>query len=158
MRPVLKYVVIVPLAIALVLLSACGGVGSARQAQPDGDLVLTPSGCTVDQWTLPATREPTITVANRASEAMVFSIPNRLLSITVAPQQTARLNLPRYVMGSWDFFCLTERAHNELNGGVPSEYMCSVDPIRMRPYALSSGMFTIAPHDRIQELNGATQP
>jgi hypothetical protein len=77
-------------------------IGAARP--PQADIVITETGCTSPTFTLAADREPTITVANTASVAMVFTIPNRALAVEVAPGSSVPLEIPRYLLGTYDFF------------------------------------------------------
>ncbi len=124
-------------------LAACGG------EQPD--LVITERGCATERFVLPSTREPVISVENRASTPMVLTIPLMVRFVTVAPGSTASFELPRYIMGSFEFFCLSEANHLILSGGNP--FLCAAEPKEVAPVALSGGIFEIAPHERIKELS-----
>lgn len=116
------------------------------------DITITDNGCTATTFRLTAQREPQITIYNQSTQAMVFTLPKMALALTVEPHQVGTLYLPRYIMGSFAFFCLTETAHTQLNGGMPSDFVCSLDPREIGPYALTSGTFVIEPHTRIEEL------
>lgn len=128
------------------MLTACGG--------PKADIVITASGCG-DRFTLPNTREPVITVANQADTPMVLTIPRMVRFVTVAPGATAEFELPRYIMGEFEFFCLGEPEHLALSGGNP--FLCAAEPAQVAPVARSQGLFVIEPHERIQEISGSTR-
>ncbi len=116
------------------------------------DMIITDNGCMATNFTLAAQREPQITIYSQATRTMVFTLPKMALALTVEPHQVGTLHLPRYIMGSFAFFCLTETAHTRLNGGLPTDFVCSLDPREIAPYALTSGTFVIEPHTRIDEL------
>lgn len=125
------------------LLAGCGG--------PDADLVITSTGC-AERFTLPNTREPVFSVANRTDAPMVLTIPRLVRFVTIAPGAVADFELPRYIMGDFAFFCLGEAEHLALSGGNP--FLCSSEPAEVAPVALSEGVFVIEPHDRINEVAG----
>ncbi len=118
----------------------------------EADIIITGKGCAATNFTLAAQREPQITLYNQSTQAMVFTLPKMALALTVEPHQVGTLHLPRYIMGRFAFFCLTETAHTRLNGGMPGDFVCSLDPREVGPYALTSGTFVIEPHTRIEEL------
>lgn len=133
------------------LLAACSAAPLPQTAHaPAADITLTDRGCTSTQFVLPATREPHITVANQAAETMVFSIPEMNRWVAVPGGQQADFELPRYIMGDFDFFCLTEAAHIALGGGNP--LVCAFEPGELAPVARSRGLFEIQQHNRINEV------
>jgi hypothetical protein len=104
---------------------------------------MTDHGCTPDRILVPAGQQTTLSVLNRSSEAMVFTVPDLENAVTVAPGRRARLSLTTssaYVWGDYDFFCLSEKAHAALDGPKGSfAFVCSIDSYALRPHALSSG-------------------
>lgn len=144
-----------PRAIALLaLLAALGGCGSPRA--PAADITLGEAGCAAPSFFLPNTREPEITLANTASVPMVFSIPTMDRWAAVAPGERATFELPRYIMGRFDFFCLSEDAHSGLGGGNP--FLCALEPAELAAVARSQGVFEIERHDRIREVLQRDKP
>ena len=141
-----------PVAIPAPAPSATAIIQSTPTAPVPADIVLNANGCAEgSNFTLPATHEPTLLVRNDAAEAMVFTVPQLQRSVSVPPGQVLPINLPRYIMGSFASYCLTDRQHTALGGTNP--YLCILQPAEIAPYALTVGTFTIAPHDRIKELN-----
>jgi hypothetical protein len=136
----------------LALLVAAALSGCSAVAAP-ADITIGERGCTSGAFTLPASREPRIVLRNDAAERMVFTLPKMNRWIALAPGQQASFELPRYIMGRFDFFCLTEAEHARLAGGNP--YLCSLEPAELAPVARSAGTFEIAPHNRIKELTGS---
>jgi hypothetical protein len=127
--------------LAGLILTACGA--------PRADIAITSSGCG-ERFTLPSTREPVISVVNQTDAPMVLTIPRMVRFVTVAPGATAQFELPRYIMGEFEFFCLGEPEHLALSGGNP--FLCAAEPAQVAPVALSGGVFVIEPHERIKEL------
>ena len=136
--------------LAAVLLACSAAPMSRTAVAPAADITLTDRGCTSTQFVLPATREPRILVANQAAETMVFSIPEMNRWVAVPGGQQADFELPRYIMGDFDFFCLTEAAHSGLGGGNP--LVCAFEPGELAPVARSRGLFEIQQHNRINEV------
>jgi hypothetical protein len=134
---------LVTLLAALPLLAACGA------AKATADITITESGCTAPSFLLPADREPVITVENRSAERMVFTLPTMNRWVALGENEQAEFELPRYIMGSFDFFCLTEAAHTTAAGGNP--FLCVMEPAELAPVARSRGMFEISQHNRLQE-------
>ncbi|ACL23629.1 cupredoxin domain-containing protein [Chloroflexus aggregans] len=132
------------LLMSVVLVSACATSTTAV------DLTLNTGGCTPNSITLPPTHEPTLTIRNIAHEAMVVSIPVMDLWIEVAPRDSGALELPRYIMGTFDLFCLSAADHRALGGDNP--FLCVLEPDELRPVSRSSGKLIIEPHDRIREI------
>jgi hypothetical protein len=131
---------------------ALGGCGGA----PRADIVIGEAGCAEAHFVLPSSREPAITVENRAAAPMVLTLPRVAEFVTVAPGATATFALPRYLMGSFDYFCLGEAEHLSLTGGNP--FLCASEPAEVAAVARSAGIFEIAPHDRIHEVGGGETP
>jgi hypothetical protein len=129
----------------LLALAGCGAPGA-----PAADITLTDGGCTSASFSLPNTREPQITLANQAAVPMVFSLPRMDRWQVVAPGARATFDLPRYIMGSFDFFCLSEAEHSKAGGGNP--LLCSLEPRDLAAVARSQGVFEIEHHDRIKEV------
>jgi Cupredoxin-like domain len=135
------------LCVLVLLMISCTTTDTAA---PSADITITEQGCTTASFALPASREPHVSIINQSNQPMVFSIPTMNRWEVLAPQQQATFELPRYIMGSFDFFCLTEAAHTSVGGGNP--YLCLLDPKYLKPVALSAGLFEIQPHNRIQEV------
>lgn len=114
-------------------------------------IVMTQSGCSAAHFRLAPDREPLITVENQADTAMVLTIPVMNRWIAVEPSAQAEFELPRYIMGSFDYFCLEEAEHTRISGGNP--FLCSMEPDEVAPVALSQGIFEIEPHNRIEEIS-----
>jgi hypothetical protein len=125
-------------------------VGCGAQAAAQADITIGDGGCPAAQFFLPNTREPEILVANDADIPMVFSIPTMNRWVTVAPNTEASFALPRYIMGSFDFFCLSEEEHTRLGGGNP--FLCALEPRELAAVARSQGTFEIEMHNRIEEV------
>jgi hypothetical protein len=120
-------------------------------------MTITTSGCTTSNFLLPAEREPLISVENQAQERMVFTIPTMNRWIALGQGERANFELPRYIMGRFDFFCLTEADHTTAAGGNP--YICVMEPAELVPVARSSGIFEIEQHNRVEEvLQGTPAP
>lgn len=134
------------LALLCIALGACN-------TEPRAEIILTARGCQTDHFTLRPDREPIITIANEAATPMVFTLPvmNRWLALQPGEQST--FELPRYIMGDFDFFCLEEAEHTRVSGGNP--YLCVMEPAELAPVALSRGLFEIEPHNRIREVLGS---
>jgi hypothetical protein len=75
---------------------------------------------------------------------------NRWISLEPGEQQA--FELPRYIMGEFEFFCLSDADHIAIGGGNP--FVCGLEPAELAQVARSSGMFVIEPHDRIYEVTG----
>jgi hypothetical protein len=131
----------------LAVLTACG---TPTPATPTADLTITGSGCTTTSFLLPADRDPLITVENQAPERMVFTIPTMNRWVALGQGERADFELPRYIMGRFDFFCLTEADHNTAAGGNP--FLCAMEPGELAPVARSAGIFEIEQHNRIEEV------
>lgn len=132
------------LAIAIVLLSACAAPA------PAVDLTINTDGCRPERITLPPQHPPALTIHNTAREAMVVSIPTMDRWIELAPGASAVLELPRYIMGTFDLFCLSASDHRALGGDNP--FLCVLEPAELAPVARSAGWLVIEPHDRIREV------
>lgn len=144
---------LVALAVGLVVFRPAFMLPAAsRPGTASADMVITARGCDAPAFTLSASREPWIAVRNDAANPMAFTIPQLQRSIDLAPGQIAKLELPRYIMGDFPFFCLTKEQHDALGGDNP--YVCVLQPNEIAPFALTSGTFTIAPHGRIKEITG----
>lgn len=130
----------------LLALGACGPPAA------DADITLTDDGCASAGFVLPNTREPRITLANTAAAPMVFSLPAMNRWAVLGPGERAAFELPRYIMGRFDFFCLSEAEHTRLGGGNP--FLCALEPGELAAVARSQGIFEIERHDRIQEVLG----
>lgn len=139
MRP---FCLLISIILASLLLQACGGEHS--------DLVVTAQGCGAERIVIAPTQEPTIVLASRADTPMVVTIPTMNRWLVVQPGGREQLELPRYIMGSFDFFCLEEAEHTRISGGNP--FLCSMEPGEVAPFALSRGILEIEPHNRIEEL------
>ncbi|GAB4425001.1 MAG: cupredoxin domain-containing protein [Chloroflexi bacterium OHK40] len=131
-------------------------VALAACTTPRADVTITSEGCSTSELFLAKTREPVLRVANRASAPMVLTVPTMNEWISVPPGAEAEFELPRYIMGRFDFFCLGEAEHTELSGGNP--FLCALEPAEVAPVALSGGVLEIEQHDRIREIQGATAP
>lgn len=155
-------VVLIPLLIAFVLqwesvsrLFSMHGFAAPTPAL--ADIVITETGCTTTRFVLPADHQPQMSLLNQSTEPMVFTLPRMANAVAVAPGERVILELPRYIMGEFDFFCMTERAHVVLGGSVGGEtVVCGVDSQAIRPLALTSGTLIIEPHTRLEQLLGAT--
>lgn len=116
------------------------------------DIVITNRGCTTSRFILPTDREPRLSLFNRSNEPMVFAIPKMAYALTIAPHQRIDFNLPRYMVGTFEFFCLPERVHADLGGHTnPTTFVCGLEAPTIRPYALTSGTLLIEPHTRLQD-------
>ncbi|KAB8144644.1 hypothetical protein F8S13_07175 [Chloroflexia bacterium SDU3-3] len=139
-------------AVAALAIAATAFVGTSYVlSSAPADITLSESGCAEASFTLPPTREPLITLRNTSSEPMVFTIPKIAQWVSVPPHASAPFQLPRYIMGNFTAFCMSESEHEALNGGG-NHFLCSLQPEEVAPYALNSVAFTIATHDRIHEL------
>ncbi|MBX0329200.1 cupredoxin domain-containing protein [Oscillochloris sp. ZM17-4] len=136
--------------IALALAGLLALAGCAAPAQETADITLTSAGCAATRFALPNTREPQITISNQSDLPMVFSIPTMNRWVAVAPGDESAFALPRYIMGSFDFFCLSEAEHTQLGGGNP--LLCALEPRELAAVARSQGVFEIERHDRIREV------
>lgn len=145
----MRKVLITAAAALVAAATAFAGTSYVLSSTP-ADITLSESGCAEASFTLPPTREPLITLRNNASEPMVFTIPKIAQWVSVPPHATAPFELPRYIMGNFTAFCMTEAEHQAMNGG--NHFVCSLQPEEIAPYALGSVAFTIATHDRIHEL------
>lgn len=132
------------------LLTILAGCGAAQSATPPADITITADGCSTSSFFLPAEREPQISIANQAAEPMVFTLPLMNEWVSLAPGQQADFALPRYIMGRFDFFCLSEAEHTAIAGGNP--FLCVTEPQELAPVARSAGVFEIEQHNRIQEV------
>ncbi|WP_232218786.1 cupredoxin domain-containing protein [Chloroflexus sp. Y-396-1] len=128
------------------LLSACATPTAAV------DLTIRSNGCTPATVIIPPEREPKLTIRNTTTETMVVSIPTMDRWIEVAPGTDSVLELPRYIMGSFDLFCLSATDHSALDGDNP--FLCVLEPAELMPVARSAGILVIEPHDRIREILG----
>jgi hypothetical protein len=137
---------------ALLLATLLTMAGCGAPPAPAGDIILTNSGCTSSAFFLPNTREPQITLANQADVPMVFSIPRMDRWQVLGPGTRATFDLPRYSMGSFDFFCLSESEHTKAGGGNP--LLCALEPKDLAAVARSRGTFEIEHHERIREVLG----
>jgi hypothetical protein len=124
-------------------------------AAPRADILLTDQGCSTTSLFIAKEQGPRFSVFNRSAVSMVVTVPVMNTWVTVAPESEASFELPRYIMGSFDFFCLTEAEHVAVSGGNP--LLCVLEPADLLPVSLSSGVLEIEQHDRIQELIGADQ-
>jgi len=129
-------------------LNACST--AETPALPNADITITATGCTTNAFLLPAEREPLITIENQAAERMVFTLPTMNRWVALGQNERTAFELPRYIMGRFDFFCLPETAHTEAADGNP--FLCVMEPADLLPVARSSGLFEIAQHNRIQEV------
>jgi hypothetical protein len=121
------------------------------------DIVITTTGCTPSRFILPAHREPRISLLNQADEPMVFTLPKMASSVLLDPDEQVNLDLPPYIMGEFDFFCLTRSTHVALGGATGGEiFVCGLDSATLQPHALTSGRFVIEQHNRLQQLLSAT--
>lgn len=121
------------------------------------DIVMTASGCTPADFVLGAERVPALRLLNRSAEPMVFTLPVMMKMVTVAPGERTTLELPPYIMGEFDLFCLTEEAHIALGGSTDETmFVCGLESPAIRPYALTSGTLLIEHHDRLERLLNAT--
>lgn len=134
------------LALLCMTLAGCG-------AGPRAEIVLTAAGCQTNHFRLVPDREPIITIANQAATPMVFTLPVMNRWLALQPGEQAEFELPRYIMGNFDFFCLEEAEHTRVSGGNP--YLCVMEPAELAPVALSQGLFEIEPHNRIEEITGS---
>lgn len=100
--------------------------------------------------TLPPEREPVLSVRNSADEVMVVSIPTMDRWIELAPGSDGVFELPRYIMGTFDLFCLSAADHRALGGDNP--FLCVLEPTELAPVARSAGVLQIEPHNRIREV------
>ncbi len=116
------------------------------------DLTIRSNGCTPATVIIPPEREPKLTIRNITTETMVVSIPTMDRWIEVAPGADSVLELPRYIMGSFDLFCLSATDHSALGGDNP--FLCVLEPAELMPVARSAGILVIEPHDRIREILG----
>lgn len=137
------YIIILIAGLTL-LLSACAPTGSAV------DLTVGANGCVPASITLSPNHEPLLSVRNTTDEAMVVSIPAMDRWIELAPKTNGVFELPRYIMGSFDLFCLNAADHRALGGDNP--FMCVLEPADLAPVARSSGILVIEPHNRIREV------
>ncbi|MGC8952500.1 cupredoxin domain-containing protein [Chloroflexus sp.] len=135
---------------AILLLMITVSLSACAAPTPVADLTLNTGGCMPSSITLPPTHEPMLTIHNTAHEAMVVSIPVMDLWIEVAPRDSGVLELPRYIMGTFDLFCLSAADHRALGGDNP--FLCVLEPDELRPVSRSSGKLIIEPHDRIREV------
>ncbi len=140
----------------LLMLLLLALLGACTPTRPAADLTITGRGCATTSFLLPAEHEPTITVENQAAERMVFTIPTMNRWVVLGQGERADFELPRYIMGSFDFFCLSEADHTTLSGGNP--FLCALEPAQLAPVARSAGTFKIAQHNRIQEVLQPTMP
>ncbi len=132
------------LLVSTILLGACAA------PTPAVDLAINANGCVPGSISLPPTHEPALTIRNTAHEAMVVSIPAMDRWIELAPGASGVLELPRYIMGTFDLFCLSAADHSALGGDNP--LLCVLEPAELAPVARSAGMLVIEPHDRIREV------
>jgi hypothetical protein len=116
------------------------------------DLTIRSNGCIPATVIIPPEREPILTIRNTTADAMVVSIPTMDRWVEVAPGADSVLELPRYIMGSFDLFCLTAADHSALGGDNP--FLCVLEPAELMPVARSAGMLVIEPHNRIREILG----
>ncbi len=91
-----------------------------------------------------------LSVRNIADEAMVVSIPTMDRWIELAPGSDGVFELPRYIMGTFDLFCLSATNHRALGGDNP--FLCVLEPAELMPVARSVGVLHIEPHNRIREV------
>jgi hypothetical protein len=156
-------VVYLILLLVSLLLTACGahqpelGViskectgGDCSVQQPE--LVITSQGCLSDLVRLSPNHEPFFIVASETNIPIVVTVPVMNRWLVVYPGTEEQFDLPRYIMGSFDFFCLEEAEHTRLGAGNP--YVCALEPDEVSPIALSQGVLEIEPHDRIHEIIG----
>jgi len=148
----MRKVLIIAVAALVAATTAFAGTSYVLSSATPADITLSESGCIDASFTLPPTREPQITLRNTSSEPMVFTIPKIAQWVSVPAHGTAPFDLPRYIMGNFTAFCMTEAEHEALNGGGSNHFLCSLQPEEIAPYALNSVAFTIATHDRIHEL------
>ncbi|OAN43825.1 hypothetical protein A6A03_17805 [Chloroflexus islandicus] len=132
------------LLVSTILQSAC------TAPAPAVDLAVAANGCKPVSISLPPAHEPALTIRNTASEAMVVSIPAMDRWIELAPGASGVLELPRYIMGTFDLFCLSAADHRTLGGDNP--LLCVLEPAELVPAARSAGVLVIEPHDRIREV------
>jgi hypothetical protein len=128
----------------VLLCSACAA------PTPTVDLTVTGQGCSPVSLTLPPEHEPVLKVRNIAAEAMVVSIPTMDRWIELAPGSDGVFELPRYIMGTFDLFCLSAADHRALGGDNP--FLCVLEPAELVPVARSAGVLHIEPHNRIREV------
>lgn len=128
----------------VLLCSACAA------PTPTVDLTVTSQGCSPVSLTLPSEREPVLKARNIADEAMVVSIPTMDRWIELAPGSDGVFELPRYIMGTFDLFCLSATDHRALGGDNP--FLCVLEPAELVPVARSVGVLHIEPHNRIREV------
>lgn len=131
---------------ALLALAACGA-----PAPPAPDLVIAAQGCDRAALTLTPDRPPQLLVENRASEAMVISLPDWNNSVTLAPGARGVLELQPYAWGSVDYYCITEQNHIAAGGAMAAGFVCGVDALSVRPLSLSRGVLQVEPHDRLDQ-------
>ncbi len=117
---------------------------------PMVDLTIGASGCVPGSIRLAPDHEPALRIRNTAPEAMVVSIPAMDRWIELTPGATERFELPRYIMGTFDIFCLSAVDHTALGGDNP--FVCMLEPADLAPVARSAGVLEIEPHDRIREV------
>ncbi len=130
--------------ILTLLLSAC------TTTVPTADLIVSGNGCSPVSITLAPDHEPALTVHNTAAEAMVVSIPAMDRWIEVEAGASGVFELPRYIMGTFELFCLSAADHRALGGDNP--FVCMLEPAELAPVARSAGVLVIEPHDRIREV------
>ena len=128
-------------------------------------LVLSSAGCAPSTVRIAADGEPVIHVTNEADESMVLSVPKFALAVAVPGGGDAIVELPRYIMGDFALFCVTDAAHASAGGHTSgTALVCGLDDARLSPLALTAGRLVIEPHDRILEVlptgppPGATLP
>ncbi len=114
------------------------------------DLTINAAGCSPASVTLTPNREPALTVRNAAPEAMVVSVPTMDRWIELEAGATGVFELPRYIMGTFDLFCLSTADHRALGGDNP--FLCVLEPAELAPVARSAGILVIEPHERIREV------
>jgi hypothetical protein len=160
------------LGLAVLLLALGVGAVALASVWPDGRadagverLVLSASGCSDSTVRIAADAEPVIHLANEAAEPMVVSVPKFALAVAVRAGRDAVVELPRYIMGDFALFCVTDVAHAAAGGHTSSTgLVCGLDDARLAPVALTVGRLVIEPHNRILEVlpqgppSGATPP
>jgi hypothetical protein len=153
------------MSIAAVLLAIGVGAGAliggwrGDRAEGAARLVLSSSGCSASTVRIAADGEPVIHVANEADEAMVISVPKFALAVAVPAGREARVELPRYIMGDFALFCVTDAAHAAAGGHTSGNALvCGLDNIQLAPVALTAGRLVIEPHDRLLEVVPPTPP
>lgn len=155
--------ILVSLAIVVLFLTACSkptlqaviptpGCLDAECNTKQPELVITTQGCSSDLVRLSPDHQPFFTLESRAKTPIVVTVPAMNRWMVVQPGAQLQFELPRYIMGSFDYFCVDEAEHTRLGGDNP--YVCAMEPDDLAPVALSQGVLVIEPHNRIEEVIG----